>query len=607
MTAGASYDLCEILKDGWASSDGTPEIREVNGEEQTVVCQSVENLVYAESREVKFGNYQLGSVTVVKAANPTAPNRDDFIFSTSISEDFNLDGSNSNAGDPGNEKVLENVDLLSEITVTESSKPGWWDLTDITCEGVEETVDLETATATFTLTESGQAVTCTFTNERTPQIQILKFNDLNMDGVQDEGEDGLGGWQFAIYDAQGAQVQSSHTTNDSGVTYFTDLVDGADYDVCEVLQPYWINSNSTPEIREVDGSEETVACQSVENLVYAENRLVEFGNYYDPQGNLSVEKVVDWGNFSPIESQTFEICIQGPSYPTGTEQGACAEADYDGATLLWSNVIVGDYTVTETDPGTEWSVDIAGSPVVVAVGETAEVTVTNTYTPTPQNVTVKKIVHDWGQTVAGDNTFEICLANNGDEYCVEFDENGGMDVIEDVPIGTYQVAETITSDYEWRIFGYPEITVTTNGDNKVVIKNKLKLPKPDIRVCYDKVENNYNLSVTNDGVPGYIGYDIYHESDEITDLGFFEADETKVYEDIDLLGGNEDKLRPFVSLDGETWTQAGDKIKVNPYHTKPCQGDVTVVKEITGFEAEWDQKFNIKVKGGYDYGYPSLL
>ena len=40
-------------------------------------------------------------------------------------------------------------------------------------------------------------------------------------------------------------------------------------------------------------------------------------------GSLKVTKVINWFNVNPDPTNTFEICIKGPSYPLGTETGAC--------------------------------------------------------------------------------------------------------------------------------------------------------------------------------------------------------------------------------------------------------------------------------------------
>jgi hypothetical protein len=50
---------------------------------------------------------------------------------------------------------------------------------------------------------------------------------------------------------------------------------------------------------------------------------------------------------------------------------------YNGGTATWSDLIPGNYTVTETNPGAEWTVVVSGSPATVVAGQTAEAGVTN--------------------------------------------------------------------------------------------------------------------------------------------------------------------------------------------------------------------------------------
>jgi hypothetical protein len=82
-------------------------------------------------------------------------------------------------------------------------------------------------------------------------------------------------------------------------------------------------------------------------------------------GNLEVTKIVDWNGGTPVTGKTFEICITGPSYPTLPN---CQTTGYLGGILNWSNLIPGSYTVSETDPGSEWTVSISGSPATVPEG-----------------------------------------------------------------------------------------------------------------------------------------------------------------------------------------------------------------------------------------------
>ncbi|MCB0022970.1 MAG: hypothetical protein KDD91_08030, partial [Caldilinea sp.] len=80
-------------------------------------------------------------------------------------------------------------------------------------------------------------------------------------------------------------------------------------------------------------------------------------------GSLTVTKAVNWGDATPDEVQTFEICIAGPSFPSGNEQGACQSVGHSGGSLTWNNLEAGAYTVTESNPGAGWSVSGSGVSV----------------------------------------------------------------------------------------------------------------------------------------------------------------------------------------------------------------------------------------------------
>jgi HYR domain/Right handed beta helix region len=93
---------------------------------------------------------------------------------------------------------------------------------------------------------------------------------------------------------------------------------------------------------------------------------------------LDVVNTVDWNGVTPDAAQTFEICIEGPSHVVAD----CQLAGSSTETLTWSDLYHGDYTVTQTDPGAEWTVDITGSPVTVVDGvPSTPANVTNTHDP----------------------------------------------------------------------------------------------------------------------------------------------------------------------------------------------------------------------------------
>ncbi len=159
----------------------------------------------------------------------------------------------------------------------------------------------------------------------------------------------------------------------------------------------------------------------------ASNRHIDINTVCtDPEpeiGSLEVTKVVEWNGVTPDEQQTFEICISGPSYPNGGENGACQEADYDGETLTWNDLDLGEYTVIETDPGSEWTVGISGSSATVEAGQTAEVTVTNTR-DAPNSITIVK-------DVIGDN------ANTAQAFQISYNSSAPVFI----PPGSTSISE----------------------------------------------------------------------------------------------------------------------------------------------------------------------
>ncbi len=49
--------------------------------------------------------------------------------------------------------------------------------------------------------------------------------------------------------------------------------------------------------------------------------------------------------------------------------------------LTWTNLLPGEYTVTEQDPGASWQVTITGSPAAIPLGGSASAAVENHYVP----------------------------------------------------------------------------------------------------------------------------------------------------------------------------------------------------------------------------------
>jgi uncharacterized repeat protein (TIGR01451 family) len=132
-------------------------------------------------------------------------------------------------------------------------------------------------------------------------------------------------------------------------------------------------------------------------------------------GTLVVTKAVVTQPTGP--SQTFSICIQGPSYL----QGNCQSVGVTGGPLTWNNLIPGMYTTSENDPGSAWIVSgIPAVPIYVGPGATRnDVTITNTLkivgtlqlTKTASTHTYSAAGQVIGYTLATLNNTNIALSN----------------------------------------------------------------------------------------------------------------------------------------------------------------------------------------------------
>lgn len=180
----------------------------------------------------------------------------------------------------------------------------------------------------------------------------------------------------------------------------------------------------------------------------------------DGLGDLTVTKVVDWSGAPPVAGQTFEICITGPSYPSGNCQTT------SGGNVTWSNVQIGDYTVTETNPGPAWSVTLPGT---VSVSDTQPVTVTVTNTLRPGSLSVNKTIN-WQGVTPIPTTFNICIS--GPSYPTPFCQttSGGSLTFGPLVPGTYTVSESPGSDWIVTITGSPA-NVAPNQTAQVTVQN----------------------------------------------------------------------------------------------------------------------------------------
>lgn len=248
---------------------------------------------------------------------------------------------------------------------------------------------------------------------------------------------------------------------------------------------------------------------------------------------LNGYKSVDWSGEPPDSSVRFTICAQGPSFPAGTEPGACQQVSAAGGAFTWGEVLPGEYTITETPPS-GWWVAVPPSHVEVRPGQDAQAFVRNVYAPptptptvtptptasptpsptptstlTPQptntptatptrtatptaiapavqgSIVARKLV-DWGVQAADlGQRFTLCLTGNGftaetPGACQELSFLGGEVAWMGLAPGVYYVSEVGLDANVWQVVGSgAQVIVVGNDEVQVAITNRNTVPTND--------------------------------------------------------------------------------------------------------------------------------
>jgi hypothetical protein len=273
--------------------------------------------------------------------------------------------------------------------------------------------------ATTTIANPGAFTAC--------PVIIEKFEDLNRNGERDEGEPGLAGWEFTV--TQDEQTIATATTDASGVITLPDLEPG-DYEVCETLQPGWINT--------------TDLCQPLTAGPGRAN-LLRFGNVMT--GRIVISKAAN-----PADGSAFDFGTNIPGAEGGfTLYGLPEESAEISVTLpisasniiTFENVPTGVFTVTELIPerwmlteltcvdptdDTVVNLDRAAARIAVTNGETVACTYRN---EAAAGIAIVKETRPGG--LVGPFVFEGDLQGSI--------SHGGRIARSGIPPGDYQVRE----------------------------------------------------------------------------------------------------------------------------------------------------------------------
>ncbi|MFH0749833.1 MAG: SdrD B-like domain-containing protein [Candidatus Gottesmanbacteria bacterium] len=228
--------------------------------------------------------------------------------------------------------------LASGTYSVSETVPTGWDLTSISCNDANSGTSAFAGNTATIIIDSGETVTCTFTNTQRGAISGHKYNDLNGNGGHDSDEPGLPEWTIFIDGNDNQAIDSGETstpTDSSGVYTFANLVPG-DYSVCEVQQTDW--TKTAP-----------ASCHTVTVIAGQDSANYNFFNFQCATiGGLKWEdsngdRVKDTGE--PIKSG-WTINLDGPEDSSTTTN---ADGNYSFKVCK-----AGNYTLTETFPNSDW-------------------------------------------------------------------------------------------------------------------------------------------------------------------------------------------------------------------------------------------------------------
>ena len=185
-------------------------------------------------------------------------------------------------------------------------------------------------------------------------------------------------------------------------------------------------------------------------------------------GSLEVTKVIHWNSCTPVAGQTFSICIQGPSFPTPDCKTFIDPGDL---VQTWTNLAPGAYTITETDPGVEWSKWIPVSSVTVNAGITSTAKVENSRKT--GTINVRKTVT--GSPPDPNQVFQICLAGPAPSTaatCQNF-LAGEVKSWTGLAPGDYTISETDPGS-DWQVsIDHPNVRINPDGTTNYLLSGSL--------------------------------------------------------------------------------------------------------------------------------------
>jgi hypothetical protein len=177
----------------------------------------------------------------------------------------------------------------------------------------------------------------------------------------------VSGWHFLLNGPGISAPGEDVVTDANGVATFTTALQQGTYTITEVAQTGW------------DQTGTSAGCTFTVDYPADADRTFDGCVITNTQrGALRVHKTVVANDSGSTLTDSFSICIQGPSYPSTPN---CKSVGIGGGDVTWTDLQPGNYAVSEAAPGSPWIVSINHTSVTVNPGDTASTalsTVTNT-------------------------------------------------------------------------------------------------------------------------------------------------------------------------------------------------------------------------------------
>ncbi len=225
--AGA-YIVTEGLPSGWTQTAAY-----LDGVAQTVSVDVTVNVAFTdgETHTVVYGNFECFEVSGAKindlngngvrdAGEPGVPGWTVYLYRGDTLVDTAVTGADGT--------YTFTVCAGGDYTVREADVDGW--------------VPTSSTSLTFTAASGTDQSGLDFLNFQCFTVSGFKYDDLNGNGVADEGEPGLAGWTIELY--RNGALYATDVTDGNGAYSFT-VCENGDYEVKEVSQDGWISTGPT--------------------------------------------------------------------------------------------------------------------------------------------------------------------------------------------------------------------------------------------------------------------------------------------------------------------------------------------------------------------------